>query len=209
MLATKMWSIKPAVASSWWAIPGQTCVGAYQAKGSASLAASYVNLKKPGTNDLYLQTDPAPGWNTTVGWIWTGAQALWTGFTPTVNSWFVVRFSSAIPPVALGGFASGVGRFCIIIETDRVRYEWGTIDAPAYPVITTGVLAVTSTGGWRNGISDIAYSAILQSMYEFAIGKKTAGVAYWMTGNIQAVAVYDSLPAAGDVTTVSTAIAAL
>ncbi len=37
--------------ADWWTIAGKTCVAAYQFKGAATLAASYVNRANPGTYD--------------------------------------------------------------------------------------------------------------------------------------------------------------
>lgn len=57
----------------WWKVAGKTCVAAYQPKGAASLAASYVNLANPGTYDA------APGAAPTLtadGWSFDGTQYL-------------------------------------------------------------------------------------------------------------------------------------
>jgi len=82
-------------AVSWWVVAGKTCVAAYQPKGAADIAASYVNLASPGTYNAAPGT--APTWDATSGWIFNGStQYLTTGVIPTVfNTWTViVRFSN-------------------------------------------------------------------------------------------------------------------
>ena len=49
-----------AAAAGWWVVVGKTCIAAYQPKGAASLAASYVNLQQPGTYDA--APGVAPTW---------------------------------------------------------------------------------------------------------------------------------------------------
>lgn len=54
----------------WWdegGISDTVCLAAWQPKNAASLAASYTNLKKPGTYDLTGTTPPT--WNASQGWI--------------------------------------------------------------------------------------------------------------------------------------------
>ena len=63
-----------AVAPPWWQVAGKTCVAAYQPKGAASLAASYVNLANPGTYDA--APGAAPTWASATGWTFNGTQYL-------------------------------------------------------------------------------------------------------------------------------------
>ena len=62
--------------NAWWAALGlsSTIVAAYRCKGAASLAASYVNLANPGTNDAVPTV--APNFDTAFGWQGTGTQYL-------------------------------------------------------------------------------------------------------------------------------------
>lgn len=84
-------------AAGWWVVAGKTCVAAYQPKGAASLAASYVNLANPGTYDAYAGVAPtwgaATGWGKSTGENWY----LKTDLVVSTNtSWtFLVRFSNA------------------------------------------------------------------------------------------------------------------
>ena len=51
----------------WYVTYSTNLVAAYQPKGAASQAASYVNLVTPGTYDL--TTADAPGWAAGTGWV--------------------------------------------------------------------------------------------------------------------------------------------
>jgi len=82
----------------WWlagGIPSSACVVAYQAKGAASLAASYVNLANPGTYNLLVLS--APSWNATDGWIFDGTTGLNTGINASgkIDWSFSLRYSNA------------------------------------------------------------------------------------------------------------------
>lgn len=59
------------------------CVAAYKPKGAASLAASYVNLANPGTNDA--APGVAPTFDTATGWTFGGTQYLLNGVVPLTN----------------------------------------------------------------------------------------------------------------------------
>ncbi len=79
----------------WWlrgGIPAANCIAAYQPINAASLAASYVNLANPGTNDA--APGVAPGWNKTDGWTFNGlTQYLTTGIIPASGYSMIIRFS--------------------------------------------------------------------------------------------------------------------
>ena len=62
---------------------------AYQAKGAASLAASYVNLVTPGTYDAYAGIAPTLGAN---GWAFDGNAYLNTGIIPNTGYSALVQF---------------------------------------------------------------------------------------------------------------------
>jgi len=72
----------------WWlsgGISAANCVAAWQAKGAASLAASYINLANPGTHNLTVKagaTDPI--FDTSVGW--TFSAALSNGLTSSATT---------------------------------------------------------------------------------------------------------------------------
>jgi len=97
-----------AVVLPWWNPDGATpggiggaCLGAWRGiatigspwgAGPANLAASYVNLANPGTNDLTVVS--APTWTAAAGWYADGADALDTGIFPTDAQSMLVQFAN-------------------------------------------------------------------------------------------------------------------
>lgn len=81
--------------TGWWLAGGvssSACIAAYQAKGAASQAASYINLANPGTYNLTLGV--APAWDTTNGWTFDGTSMyLRTGVIPLYTWSILVRFA--------------------------------------------------------------------------------------------------------------------
>ena len=85
-------------ASDWWNPGGTfTCVAAYQAKGAASLAASYVNLANPGTYDCTVWSGSylAPAWTSAGGWEFGRDKVLDTGIVGANTYSWIVRYSGA------------------------------------------------------------------------------------------------------------------
>ena len=69
---------------------GETCIAAYQPKGAADLAASYVNLITPGTYNAAPGT--APTFDAATGWTFNGStQYLTTGVVPASGYSMLVR----------------------------------------------------------------------------------------------------------------------
>lgn len=76
----------------WWEAGGVTgCIGAYQPKSAASLAASYSNLVSPGVDDLTVGV--APNFSAATGWEFTGTQYLITPFVSTTTISAIVQYS--------------------------------------------------------------------------------------------------------------------
>lgn len=93
-----------AVASSWWlagGIAAANCVAAYQPKGAADLAASYINLANPGTYNLSGSDDPV--FDASYGWRFVSDNGLALGdalvtstAVPVTGTWSIfVRFTEA------------------------------------------------------------------------------------------------------------------
>ncbi len=84
-------SVKRASGGGWWDLSGTitTCVAAYQPKGAASLAASYVNLANPGTNNA--AEGSAPSFSS-AGWTFNGTSnyLLISGTLPFSDSPFTM-----------------------------------------------------------------------------------------------------------------------
>jgi len=82
-------------AANWWEAGGASgCVAAYQPKGAASLAASYIDLTGNG-NDA--SPVAAPDWDAMNGWKFGGCpQCLDTGITPASGYSMLVQFTNLV-----------------------------------------------------------------------------------------------------------------
>jgi hypothetical protein len=215
-----------AAANLWYLAGGidiANCIAAYQPKGAASLAASYDNLTGNATYDANPEAH-APTWNSTDGWIFlvTSSQYLKTGYTPGQGAGnhpsIIVRYSGV-----------GNGNFCLFGEDKfsgqnrsmifpnymgNIRYYFNGTEAgrSVSPGLAGGVLCVTNTV-YKDGIQDavVTFSWLSDPVYEYYIGARNAvGTAdMFLTGNIQALAIYNTLLSSSQVLDVSTAMAAL
>ena len=84
----------PASTTTPWYLAGGVSApqAAYQAKGAASLAASYVNLANPGTNNAS-PSGTEPAFSTANGWTFSGAAHLASGATFGAAWTMYVRFT--------------------------------------------------------------------------------------------------------------------
>lgn len=188
------------------AIPVASIYGAWQAKGAASLAASYVNLANPGTNDLTVGA--APGWSADVGWQYTGAQYLRTGLTPAGTG----RYSGFIKVSALaqnsldggmlGYYSSSSRAFCIYksATTNKAAFRCGaggTLVQSAAAVVS-GVFGLYGQLAYQDGsnIGDTGVTNQSSLMQEILIG--TVGtdadvdaLGYFI-GNMQAAILFNA-----------------
>lgn len=211
--------VTSAAAATWWdnngAISG--CVAAYQPKGAADLAASYVNLANPGTYDA------APGVAPTLdasGWVFNGStQYLTTGITPTNDqtwSW-IVRFSDGPTNLQQQLFGSSnagpagpyfgympfwAGGFGYFLNGSYLSLTGNT----------SGVCAVAGNKAYIAGVSQSgtipAEAGTIQSLY---VGCRNQGgaTAFFINAKIQALAIYSTTLTAGQVATITTAMQAL
>lgn len=145
-------------AASWWLAGGAPApVAAYQPKGAASLATSYVNLVNPGTYDAAPGT--APTHDTATGWTFVSGQYLTTGIVVgTARDWaMLVRFSN-VTLVANSVFAgaimiaSGYPRFTLGLEgagSPRLYGNGGYLGTGTQAA--AAVMAMAATKGYWNG----------------------------------------------------------
>jgi len=183
--------------SGWWALYGQTVVAAYQPKGAASLAASYVNLANPGVNDASAGVAPTLDAS---GWVFNGStQYLTTGIVPASGYTMIVRFSDATANASframIGSLSPTLQRFYI----DPNRTSVGILYAAGGSVtvasgIDNGVLAIAGQSAYRNGVLDGAIPASTISAAAIYIGaRNNNGVAdVFRVCKIQAVAIYST-----------------
>lgn len=208
------------MADGWWNLDGaiSSCVGAYQAVGAASLAASYSNLLNPGTNDL--TTTAAPTWNATDGWIFSGSTFLDTAIVPAAANWsMIVRFSngSAGNYTAVGMHAeTHNNRFYLRPQYNSAShiYGYGSNGNIVSGALTSGVMALAGVKSYINGSPEAAdgtgtwNAGTNLSIYVGGV-RTNGGLAYGYVGYIQAVAIYNAQISAEQVASLTTAINAL
>lgn len=212
---------RAAVGGGWWDLNGTitSCVAAYQPKGAADLAASYVNLAHPGTYDCALGT--APTFDASYGWSFAtvSSQYLKTGVAPTNNqTWsMIVRYSDAAASV--GCIAGAVGnspypefKICGRYTSDVIRVSNGNNQEKA-PSLLAGVLAVAGTTAYRNGALDITdIGAITGTIPQIYIGARDlfgTSLDEKATVKVQALAIYNATLTSTQVGLLTTAMAAL
>lgn len=199
-----------AAPAGWWVVAGKTCIAAYQPKGAADLAASYINLANPGTYNA--APGVAPTFNAATGWTSNGTQWLNTGVVPAAGYTAIVRFS---------GFPASTGKSIFGEYTSGARFDQspghaagvifcagGLVFSP--PQMASGVLGVAGQQGYRDGIADgaaipawTATTALPIYLLNRSGGDNIA------TASIQAFVVFSSTLTPAEVLAVSTAMAAL
>jgi hypothetical protein len=200
--------------AKWWQVAGATCIAAYQPKGAADLATSYVNLANPGTYNA-TWSGASPSWTVGDGWQCSVANYLRTGVVPVDGDWMIARYSNCAAVVYIAGVFNGTYKLQMINGSTTVGYTYGTTDKSKTPALTAGVLAVTKTQAYRNGVSEaLAMSESLGAIaIDIWLGARNAlGVPH---GNgqiyIQAYAHYrpSEQPTAGDIAALTTRMQAL
>lgn len=205
-----------AAAADWWVVAGKTTVAAYQPKGAASLAASYVNLANPGTYDATPVT--APGWSSGNGWEFTAANShyLSSGITPTSSSWTVlVRYSGVTGDNRglFGFYAGGYGFLIEVMAASNRMDMYNGLDYPSgyfnvAPALTAGVYGFAGKTAYRDGISDGTIPAGSLTGSNVLIGAIT-GLGRFFEGYMQAMVIHSDTLTGGEFATVSAAMAAL
>jgi hypothetical protein len=185
--------------ANWWepTTGSFTCVAAYQAKGAASLAASYVNLANPGTNDA--APGNAPTFDAATGWTFDGVNDyLDTGVVPTTGYSVLVRFSDRTNGGRLIGAAMPTGNVRDELSLRPSSCNWynGGDFWRASPTPTSGVMGVAGKDAYLDGadvgnISDAGVSTLTASLW---IGARNVPgfPGFYLAAKIQAVAIYST-----------------
>jgi hypothetical protein len=208
-------------AVDWWlsgGIAAANCIAAYQPKGAADLATSYINLANPGTYNA--APGVAPTWAAGTGWAFNGTtQYLTNGVVPSPAGSVLLRFANA---AATTEFAFG------LLESEDApfgRYylspNWTTIAGVRYgngtgltvgPALTSGVIGMAGHTAYRNGASDGITAddgrAITKTVFIGAGNNYDTFVRYCPI-DILALAIYDTTITAPQVAAVTTAMQAL
>lgn len=219
------------VSGGWWlsgSISAANCIGAYQAKGVASLAASYTNLANSGTYNLTAGT--APAWDATNGWIfdgYTSKRYLKTGIAPENDqTWsMIVRYSGSPAiesnpgSITLAGAVanSPYGELKVVSSTSAYYGKVSNGDtknfAGTYYKTESGVIAVAGTYGYLNGEQGITgIPTVAGTIPEIYIGARNmwdTTIDEYATVNVQAIAIYDAVLSEAQVAALTTAMNAL
>jgi hypothetical protein len=203
-----------AAASSWWlsgGISAVNCIAAYQPKGAADLAASYINLANPGTYNA--APGVAPTWDATDGWTSDGTQYLTTGITlTTAGTWSAIcRFSDISNAGRLFGTYTTNRWYIAPKGASYVTWAIGKAEQSKTPNKTSGILCIGGIYGYReNGIAEVTGSDtnIAGNLFLMASSLYTSPVLI-IAGKIQAMAFYNIAVSSAQVLALNTAMAAL
>jgi len=200
---------------SWYLsgdIPAANCIAAYQPKGAASLALSYINLANPGTYNAAPGT--APTWDAVNGWMFvaTSSQYLDTGIINQGGWSAIVRYSNVSPiaGVLIGSYTAVNVRFAIVPNNtdDKVYYQNGSFLGVA-PGLSGGVLAIAGQQGYRNGIADGGAIGNWSGTNVYSIHIGNSLNALYISAFIQSLSIYNITLAASQVLAVTLAMQSL
>lgn len=190
-------------------------LAAYQPKGAASQAASYVNLARPGAYDA--APGVAPTWSAANGWIFNGAlaQYLTTSLIPGSYWSLLIRYDSMVGGSTLiggrkpSGLPDGMGIGLAV--GSNTAFDYGNrISVPLGDA--SGILAIAGTRAYRNGIDvggPLAGVPVTPGALYIGAYNNSPAASGFCTGNIQAVAIYNAVLTPAQVAAVSSAMASI
>ena len=209
----------------WWlsgGIAAANCIAAYQPKGAASLAASYVNLASPGTYNLTIPPGmTAPTWDTSYGWLGNG-KCLDTGIVPdpaTMSA--VARFAdTAEVETQLFGVITVDYQHAVMLSTRRVSDNWfynfgagSTAGTPQLLTGTTGIcynFFINGTKPENKAANRSGNANITESMWVLGVHKQGGNTGYrYYYGKLMCIAFYNRLLTDGEYLAIMTAMNAL
>jgi len=206
----------------WWLAGGihpSQVVAAFQPKGAVDLAASYINLNNPGTNNATVGT-LEPLFSSSYGWQFDGSSNYFL-VGPTANSsGFAIRYTNAsVASVHPAGVRDGNHRVSVIpIGSSGAEHGFynskDAIARTASPQRTDGVLLINRNNGAYNGeITADTNPADAEPALQYFIGAHNAngsiGLRY--SGEVQAVIFFASgvTLTGAQISAISSAMAAL
>lgn len=202
--------------NAWYATGGNlaNCPIAYKAIGSASQAASYVNLVNPGTNDITLHSGSV-SWTSGAGWDFSAAGRLNTGYTApnSVNRSMFVRFSNGATDATnrvICACANGGVQLKVANSNSQVVFANGNGgDFANATVLSSGVVGISALDPYING-SDVgnitAGASYDETTNTFFIGDRTASASVFFLGKVQAFVAYNTNISAAAAGILSTAM---
>lgn len=211
--------------AAWYRAGGSPApVAAYQPKGAASLAASYVNLANPGTYNAAPGVAPTLGAN---GWTFDGTtQYLTTGVIPdvTTSSWSMIARivgASGATNNTIAGCVDATPTpdvvFTLICRPDGPAVFAGNGQSAGglSVTVTSGVIALAGSRVYIDGVDRFAAGTTIGGINTrpatIYIGASytNGAVASFFTGTIAALTIYNTTLTAAQVAAVSAAMAAL
>lgn len=207
-----------AVATPWYLVAGVTPIAAYQPKGAASLAASYINLINPGTYNA--APGVAPTFNTATGWTFNGTtQYLNSGVVHGQNWTIIAQFSGASDSASVmcgaqdaGDTALSVSPYFNLFGANRAFYGNGGVIAVSTG-LASGNLCSAGNQGYKNGVAHgaaiPAWSGVNTRSVYMGAYNNTGTADFFMAVTIIALALYNSALNATQVATTAAAMAAL
>lgn len=223
-----------AASAGWWIVAGQTCVAAYQPKGAADLAASYVNLANPGVLDLSASAGTVT-FATATGWTFDGTTSLKTAGTTTltITHTLAVRFvtpaswTQQTPILISMRQASPIRTFDFVPRHQSLANKghlqayngsWGTLQTSGVLSMNTGyvfvgTMAANALAIYLNGSPDASGAGLasIDGTVKIGIGNSAASndPNQYMQGSVQAAAIYSGTLSAGEIASLTTAMNAL
>lgn len=172
------------VVTPWYLTDGVVAsdiVRAYQSKGAASLADSYINLVTPGTGDA-IATVP-PTWDAINGRKYNGTdQYLNTGFSATENMAMFIMFSNSVTLFSPMFGSVGIDAFSYFMFVPNQDDGTSTVDWGAgthtthFPVCLSGVICVYKNNFYVDGVLVATGSGVwTDSVLSILIGSANDG----------------------------------
>jgi hypothetical protein len=217
-------SAKAQAVTPWWLAGGVSpanVVAAYQPKGAASLAASYINLANPGAFDAVPVA--VPGWSAAAGWIFTSAQAVST--VPVISGesgakiyTMIIQFTNSQNAFNRHLFGARTGAAATNVNVSQVNAASADLVNANRNVATSrrnnGSYAIAGFSMYADGVflGDAPFAtttATTPALFVGASNDGAGGLFNPMTVNISAFAVYDTKLTAPQVAAISAAMSAL
>jgi len=183
-------------ASLWWNMAG--IVAAYQPIGAPGPLMARVNMARGGTNRLRATDGTAPDWSAARGWVFTAAssQYLKTGILTSTNHTIITAFAGMANQDGGGLVGDAWQGFSPRYYGIRHYHGASGEDMAAGSGVASGVMAVSPSGGYYNGVLETTgyVMATLGRMILIGcLGSNSAGApsAIYATADVRAVAIYD------------------
>lgn len=197
--------------AKWWQVPGATCVAAYQPKGAADLAASYVNLANPGTYNA------APGVAPTLaagGWSFDGVDDYLSSQVSALGTTsLAIRFVWTSPNKHFYGTSGSQTRFYTQSANGQSIAGYGSgTGVLGGTAFSSGIVAAAGAEYYQNGISQGTVSGTFTgtggAIYIGALNNGGTAASFCAV-TIAAVAIYSTVLSADDVAALTTRMQAL